>query len=350
MLAINSRAARAFSLSCAIVSFALIGTAQAQDSIEAFYKGKQISLIVGSAPGGGYDFYARLVGRHLGRFIPGNPTVVVRNMPGGGGNTAAAHVATVAAKDGTVIGAVQAGNVTDQLTSQHAAQIRHDARKFNYIGSVSSEVFVCIVEASTPFKSAEDMREREIVLGSGGGTTGDMAMALKNILGFKIRLVTGYTGTRDLTLAVDRKEVQGFCGFGWNSLKSTRPDWLEKNQIRILLQESTVGDPELNKRGVPLSINLAKSEEQKQMFELLYSQGIYTRPFIMAEEVPAERVATVRAAFMKASGDAQLLEEAAKQNLVVTAISGEQMQAAVKKLYETPATAIEKLKQAIALQ
>ncbi len=338
-------------LATAIATFACAcASALAQESLETFYKGKTVSLVVGSAAGGGYDFYDRLVARHLGRFIPGNPTVVVRNMPGGGGNTAAAHVATVAPKDGTVLGAVQAGNVTDQLTSQHAAQIRHDARKFNYIGSASSEVFVCIVETSAPFKTAQDMREREVVLGSGGGTTGDMAMALKNILGFKIRLVTGYTGTRDLTLAVDRKEVSGFCGFGWNSLKSTRPDWLEKNQVRILLQESTVGHPELDKMGVPLSISMAATEEQKQMFELLYSQGIYTRPFIMAEDVPADRVAAMRAAFVKSLADPQLLDEAKKQNLVVTAIDGATMQAAVARLYQTPPAAIEKLKAAIALQ
>lgn len=324
--------------------------ALAQESVESFYKGKQISLVVGSAAGGGYDFYARLLGRHLGRHMPGAPVVVVRNMPGGGGNTAAAHVATIAPKDGTVIGALQAGNVTDQLTSQHAAQIRHDARKFNYIGSASSEVFVCIVEASTPFQTADDMLKQEVVLGSGGGTTGDLPMALKNILGFKVRLVTGYTGTRDLTLAVDRKEVQGFCGFGWNSLKSTRPDWLEKNQVRILLQEAVAGDRELTARGVPLSVSYAKTEEQRQMFELLYSQGIYTRPFVMAEDVPKDRVAAVRAAFMAALADPQLLEEAAKQNLVVTAIGGERMQEAVKKLYETPPGAIEKLRAAIALQ
>ena len=326
------------------------GPVLAQDSVETFYRGKQISLIVGSAPGGGYDFYARLVSRHLPRFVPGHPQVVVRNMPGGGGNTAAAHVATIGAKDGTVIGAVQAGNVTDQLTSAHAAQIRHDARKFNYIGSASSEVFVCIVDAASPFRTLDDLREREIMLGSGGGTTGDMPMALKNMLGLKIKLVTGYTGTRDITLAVDRKEVQGFCGFGWNSLKSMRPDWIDKGQVRILVQESTRGDEELNKRGVPLSVSFAKNEEQRQMFELLYSQGIYTRPFLVAEEVPKERVEALRAGFMKALADPQLLEEAGKQNLVVTAISGVEMQEAVAKLYQTPAAAIEKLKQAIALQ
>ena len=337
-------------LGALIVAAQASGAALAQDQIEAFYKGKQISLVVGAPPGGGYDFYARLVARHMPRFIPGAPAVIVRNMPGGGGNTTGAHIANAAPKDGTAIGALQAGNVTDQLTSQHAAQIRHDARKFQYIGSASSEVFVCVVDAASPVQRLEDLREREVLLGSGGGTTGDMPMAMKNILGLKIKLVAGYAGTRDITLAVDRKEVQGFCGFGWNSLKSMRPDWVDKGQVRILAQESMVGDPDLNKRGIPLSVSLATSAEQRQMFELLYSQGIYTRPFVMAEEVPADRVAAIRAAFMKALADPQLLEEAAKQSLVVTAISGVEMQDAVKKLYETPAAAIEKLKQAIALE
>ena len=327
---------------------AAVFPAQAQETVEAFYKGKQISLIVGSPPGGGYDFFARLVGRHLGRFIPGTPLVVVRNMPGGGGNTAAAHVATAAAKDGTVIGALQAGNVTDQLTSIHAAQIRHDARRFNYIGSASSEVMVCLTRSDAPFKSIEDLREREILMGSSGGTTGDMPMALKNILGLKIRLVTGYSGTRDMTLAVDRGEVQGFCGLGFNSLKSMRPDWLEKGSVRILLQEAIKGDADLTRQGIPVSINMATSEEQRQMFALLYSQGIYSRPYVLAGEVPVERVAAMRAAFLKTLADAQLLEEADKQKIVVTAIGGEQMQAAVNQLYQTPAGAIEKLKLAIA--
>ncbi len=324
--------------------------ALAQESAEAFYKGKQISMIVGSPPGGGYDFYARLLSRHISRFIPGAPLVVVRNMPGGSGNTSAAHVASIAPKDGTVIGALQAGNVIDQLISPNASQVRHDARKFNYIGSASSEVFVCIVQAESPFKTLQDLRDTEILMGSGGGTTSDMPMAMKSILGLKIKLVHGYPGTRDMTLAVDRREVAGFCGFGWNSLKSMRPDWLEKKFVRILVQESLTGDDELNRLGVPLSVSLAANAEQKQMFELLYSQGIYTRPFVMAEEVPADRVNAIRDGFMKALADPQLLDEAAKQNLVVTAISGAVMQEAVRKLYETPPAAIEKLKQAIALQ
>ncbi len=333
-----------------LAALTLSGAALAQDAVESFYKGKQISLIIGNPAGGGYDFYARLVGRHIGRFVAGNPVVVPRNMPGGSGNVAAGHIANVAAKDGTVLGSLAAGNVVDQLISQNAYQIRHDARTFNYIGSASSEVFVCVVHNDSPFKTLTDLRDREILLGSGGGTTSDMPMAMKNILGLKIKLVHGYPGTRDLTLAVDRGEIAGFCGFGWNSLKSMRPDWLEKKFVRLLVQESLSGDPDLNKQGVPLSVSLAETAEQKQMFEMLYSQGIYTRPFVMAGEVPADRVEAIRAAFMKALADPQLLEEAAKQSLVVTAISGAVMQEAVKKLYETPPAAIEKLKQAIAVQ
>ncbi len=324
--------------------------ANAQTQPADFYKGKTVSMVVGSPPGGGYDFYARMIARHMSKYIPGAPVVVVRNMPGGGGNTSAAFIANIAPKDGTAIGALQAGNVTDQLTSQHAAQIRHDARKFNYIGSASSETFVCIVNSDSPFTKLEDLRAKEVTLGSGGGTTGDMPMALKNILGLKIKLVTGYTGTRDLTLAVDRKEINGFCGFGWNSLKAMRPDWIEKKAVRLLVQESLAGEAELNKQGIPLSVSFAKTEEEKQMFALLYSQGIYTRPYVMAGETPRDRVEAVRAAFMKTLADAQLLEEARKANTVVTAISGAAMQEAVKKLYETPPAAIERLKKAISLQ
>ncbi len=330
-----------------VTAFVMAPGARAQDAVADFYKGKQITLVVGSTAGGGYDLYGRLVARFIGKYIPGNPAVVVQNMPGASGNTSAGWVANIGAKDGTILGAPQAGSLVDQLVSQNSAQIKHDARTLNYIGSANSEVFTCLVRAESPVKTFEEIFTREVILGSSGGTTRDMPMALKNILGAKIKFVHGYAGTREVGMAVETGEVQGICGMGWTSIQSQRPDWFEKKIMRVLVQESISGDAELNAAKVPLTVSYAKDAEKLQMLELLYSQGVFTRPFVMAPEVPAARVDAVRAAFVKALADPQAVEEAAKQKLVISTIDGAALQAMVKKIYEIPAPVIAKLKAAL---
>jgi tripartite-type tricarboxylate transporter receptor subunit TctC len=330
------------SLACALTASVLFCQgARAQDAIADFYRGKQITLVVGSSSGGGYDLYARLVARFMSKHIPGNPNVVVQNMP------SAAYVANVAAKDGTVIGAPQAGSLVDQLVSMNAAQIKHDARTLNYLGSANSEVFTCLVKADSPIRTFEDIFSKEAIFGSSGGTTRDMPMALKNLLGAKIRFVQGYAGTREVGMAMETGEVQGLCGMGWTSIQSQRPDWFEKKIVRVLVQESMAGDPGLNKEGVPLSVAYTKDPEKLQMFELLYSQGVFTRPFFVAPGVPKERVEALRTAFMKAMSDPQAIAEAERQRLVITAISGADLEALVKKLYKIPQPVIDKLKTAL---
>ena len=336
------------SIACALAASLLSSQGvRAQDAIADFYRGKQVTMVVGSSSGGGYDLYARLVARFMSKHIPGNPNVVVQNMPGAAGNTSAAYVANVAAKDGTVIGAPQAGSLVDQLVSANAAQIKHDARTLNYLGSANSEVFTCLVKSDSPIKTFDDVFSREVIFGSSGGTTRDMPMALKNLLGAKIRFVQGYAGTREVGMAMETGEVQGLCGMGWTSIQSQRPDWFEKKIVRVLVQESMSGDPGLNKQGVPLSVAYTKDPEKQQMFELLYSQGVFTRPFFMAPGVPKERVEALRTAFMKALADPQAIAEAERQRLVITAISGADLEALVKKLYTIPKPVIDKLKAAL---
>jgi hypothetical protein len=208
-------------------------------------------------------------------------------------------------------------------------------------------MFTCIVVADAPFRSFDDVFTKEIILGSSGGTTRDMPMALKNVLGAKVKFVHGYGGTREVSMAMEKGEVQGLCGMGWTSIQSQRPDWFEKKLVRVLVQEGMTGDPDLDKQGVPLVTKWAKDAEQLQMLELLYSQGVFTRPFVMAADVPKPRVDAVRAAFLKALADPQAIEEAAKQKLVITVIDGEKLQAMVKKIYDIPAPVIAKLKAAL---
>ncbi|MDB5596132.1 MAG: efflux transporter protein [Hyphomicrobiales bacterium] len=329
------------------VALVLSQSVQAEDLVADFYRGKQVTIVVGSSAGGGYDLYARLLGRYIGKYIPGNPNVIVQNMPGAGGNTAAAYVANVAAKDGTFIGAPQAGSLTDQLVGMNAAQIKHDARTLNYLGSANSEVFTCVVRADAPIKSFDEIFSKEVILGASGGTTRDMPMALKNLLGAKIRFVHGYAGTREVGLAIDSGEVQGICGMGWTSIQSQRPDWFKAQAVRVLVQESMSGDAELNRQKIPLSISYAQEPEKRQMLELLYSQGIFTRPFFVAPEVPKARVEALRDAFVKALADPPAIAEAEKQRLVITTVNGADLERIVKELYAIPAPVIAKLKAAL---
>ena len=321
--------------------------AGAQDAVADFYRGKQVTIVVGSTPGGGYDLYGRLLSRYIGKYIPGNPNVVVQNMPGAAGNTSAAYVANIAAKDGTIIGAPQAGSLVDQLISMNAAQIKHDARKLNYLGSANSEVFTCIVRDDAPVKTFDEIFSKEIILGSSGGTTRDMPMAMKNLLGAKIRFVNGYGGTREVGLAMDSGEVQGLCGMGWTSIQSQRPDWFEKKFVRVLVQESVKGDPDLVRQNVPVVFSHAKNSEQRQMFELLYSQGIFTRPYFVAPEVPKERVEALRTAFSRALADPAAIADAERQRLVITAINGADLEGLVQKLYAIPEPIIARLRAAM---
>jgi tripartite-type tricarboxylate transporter receptor subunit TctC len=229
----------------------------------------------------------------------------------------------------------------------NAAQIKHYARKLNYLGSANSEVFTCVVRADAPIRNFDEVFSKEVILGSSGGTTRDMPMALKNLLGAKVRFVNGYGGTREVGVAMDQGEVQGLCGMGWTSIQSQRPDWFEKKFVRVLVQESIAGDPELNRHGVPLVYKYLKTDEQRQMFELLYSQGVFTRPYFVAPEVPKERVEALRAAFVKALADPQAIAEAEKQRLVITTISGADLEGLVRKLYAIPEPVIAKLRAAM---
>ena len=311
---------------------ALASPLAAQNSIEEFYKGKQIRLVISSSAGGGYDRYGRLVGRYIGKYIPGNPAIIPSNMPGAGGLAATSYVYAVAPKDGTVIGAVAAGSALDKLIGERE-KVNFDPLRINYIGSANSEVFTCLVREDSPIKSFAQSFDQELLLGSSGGTTRDKPVLLTNVLGAKIRLVAGYKGTNEISLAIERGEVQGLCGMGWTSIKSQKPDWFAEKKVRVLLQEATKGADDLNAQKVPLSVDFAKTPEQRAIMELVYAQGVFTRPFMVAPEVPSERVQVLRDAFMKALADPAAVEEAEKQKLEITAISGGDLQEMVRKLY-----------------
>ena len=320
---------------------------RAQDAVEQFYRGKTVNIVVGSAVGGGFDGYARMLARHFGKYIPGNPTVVVQNMPGAGSNKAAGFVALQAPKDGTAIGAIQPGAVLQPLI--YDQPVPHDPSKFIMLGSGSYSVYLCMLRSDAPAKSFQEVFEQ----GSGHrhqrrrlnlARNADPAV---NVLGAKLKLVSGYAGSREVLIAIERKEVDGICGMGWSSIAMQQREWIRSGSLRIIAQEDLKGHPEVNKMGVPLTISFAKTEEDRQVMEMMYSQNLFGRPYVLPPDVPAERVAALRKAFMAALEDKDLLAEAEKSGFDVGPLSGEDLQAMVAKLYALPPKVIERAKRSL---
>ncbi len=338
-------------LAAAAIAAGLAGgaaQAQAPDPVAGFYRGRNVTLLIGSSPGGGYDLYGRLIARFIGRHIPGNPQVIVQNMPGAASNVAAAYVYNVAPKDGTVMGAIFMGAVVDPLFGE-AKRSTHDTAKFNYIGNANSDAYVCLIRTDAGVNSLSDVFDKEIVMGASaeGASTRDFPSLLKNLLGVKFKIVAGYPGTREINLAIEKGEVQGGCGETWSSVAATYPAWFRDKLVKPLVQESNVGYPELDRMGVPLSKEFAKTPEQKQILDLVYSQTTFGRPYVVAPGVPQERVDALRKAFMATMTDPELVAEAKRINLDIAPIPGEELQVLIAKLYATPQEVVDKAKAAL---
>jgi tripartite-type tricarboxylate transporter receptor subunit TctC len=325
--------------------------AQAQDPIADFYKGKQVNIYIGSSAGGGYDTYARLIGRHLGKHIPGNPVIVPSNMPGAASNISAAYVYNVAPKDGTAIGAVQTAAVLDPLFADRA-RLKHDSSKFIYLGSATVDYYVCIIRGDAAVKEFKDALTQEVIMGASqpGTSTHDFPALLNNAAGAKFRIVSGYKGTREITLAIEKGEVQGLCGFSWSSLSAQHPDWLKSGFIRVLVQENAKGQPDVNKLGVPHATDFAKSPQDRQIMDLIYSSEIFGRPYVLPPGVPADRVAALRKAFLDTLRDPDLLADGRKLGLDLDPISGEELQAIAARMYATPSDVVERARQAVTVK
>jgi tripartite-type tricarboxylate transporter receptor subunit TctC len=321
----------------------------AQSTAAPFYQGKTVTIMVGSSPGGGYDLYARLIARHLGKHIPGNPTMVVSNMPGAASNVLAAHIYNVAPKDGTVIGAIFMGAVVEPLFGQKT-RATHDTSRFSYIGNANKDVYVCLVRSDAGVRTFADVLEKELVVGgtAEGASTRDFPLLLKNLLGARFKIVTGYAGTREINLAMERGEVQGGCGQTWSSVAAIYPSWFREGKIKVLVQEDSHGYPELNTQGVPLARQFAKSEDQARVLDLIYSQTNFGRPYVVAPEVPRERVDMLRRAFMATMQDGELVAEARRMQVDVMPVSGEDLQAMIARMYATPKDLLETARQAMA--
>jgi tripartite-type tricarboxylate transporter receptor subunit TctC len=333
----------------ALLFAGLAPEAKAQNAVADFYRGKTVTIVIGSTPGGGYDTYARLIARHIGKFIPGNPAVVPSNMPGAGSNVAAAAVYNTMPKDGTHIGAIYASAMLEPLLGD-ASRIRHDPSKFQTLGSASNEIYTCVVRNDAPIKTLADARATEVILGATaeGGSTVDFPAILNRFFGTKFKIVRGYAGSREVLLAIERNEVQGACGLTWSVLSTQIPGLFTDGRFRMLLQEDMTGNDELNARGIPVAGKLADDGPARRALELFYAQNVLGRPYAMAPEVPADRVAALRGAFMQVLKDPELLADAKNMRVTINPQSGEDVQALIAKLYATPKDIVEVVRATIA--
>ncbi len=320
----------------------LPGLAQAQDAA-SFYKGRQINMLIASAVGGGYDAYARLVGRHISRYIPGNPSIVPMNMPGAAGNTAIQHL-YAQPKEATAFAAIPPGAITRPIYGL-LDRIRYDYSQLVYLGSANTEVNLCWARTDAEVQSFTDLFAKELIVGASGegDSTRDFATVENAILGTKFRVIQRYTGVRDIVLAVDRNEVQGVCGTGVPAMMVQRPDWIAgKGTGKMLVQQNVAGSAKLNAMKVPRTGDFAKTDDDRAVLALVYAQQQFGRPFVMPPGAPPERVAAIRQAFVQVLNDKDLLAEAAKMNLDIDPLSGADLQGIVERLYATPAPIVKR--------
>jgi tripartite-type tricarboxylate transporter receptor subunit TctC len=312
--------------------------AQAQSNVESFYKSKDVTIVIGYGVGGGYDSYARLLGRHMAKHLPGAPDVVPQNMPGGGALKAANYLFSIAPKDGSVI-----GTFAQQLAlAPLLGTASYDARKFTWIGSITNEPKICVFSTSSPVASWEDMLQKEHRLGgeAPGADIDVVSNAIHTLFETKSKIVTGYHGSNELMLAVERGEIHGTCGQSYGSFMSRYGDLVRQGKVKIVVYASQANVPEL--KDVPNVFDLAKTDEQKGVLNFVLGASIMGRPYAAPPGIPQERKEALRKAFDETMKDPAFLEEAKKLNLEVSPSGGAAIEEALAKIYETPKAVVEK--------
>ena len=319
------------------------GSAHAQ-SVEEFYKGKTINLVIGFSVGGGYDLYARHLARHIGKHIPGNPTVVPQNMPGAGSLKAANFIYTAAPKDGLAFGTFARTTGINPLLESGAT---FDGTKFSWLGSVTDDVSTCVTWHTSPVKTWKDFLEKPVTLGGQGPSSEPdiFARLYKNVFGAPIKLVAGYPGTNEIALAMERGEVDGLCGLSWSTIQTRHAKWLADKSVNILVQSSfkkvsALGD-------VPLVMDLTTDPQKLQILKLILAAQEMARPFAAPPGIPADRKAALVAAFDATMKDKDYLADATKLKIDVNPVSGAELDKLLAELYATPKDVLKQASEAI---
>jgi tripartite-type tricarboxylate transporter receptor subunit TctC len=328
-----------------LVGLVVATTPAAADPVADFYRGQTISLLVGANTGGGYDAYARPVSRHLGRFIPGEPSIVVRYMGSAGGLPAANSLYTVGSKDGLTIGALQRHTPFEVLRGNKS--IVYDPFKFSWLGSLNSEVSVTMVWANAPHRRAEDLLTTRLIMGSLGQETDSEieANAMIRLMGAPMQIIRGYSGTAENLLALEKGEIQGLHGVSWSYVKTRKGDWLRDGKIRILLQTGLEPHPDL--KSIPTIYDLVKSDDIRQIWDLILAPKVMSRPYALPPGVPADRVAALREALGRLAQDPAFLAEMERSGTEVSFRSGQDMERLMARVYAFPPALVERMVEAI---
>src|SRR6476620_1487256 len=312
------------------------------------FAGRNVEMIVGAAPGGGYDIYARAVSRHLGRHIPGEPNVVVKNMPGAGSAKAAQYIAGIAPNDGTTIAGPMPGAIMGPLLDDRTAPL-FDPTKVRYVGTANSGTRVCVTLKGTKIASMDDAKRVKAKFGGSGpnDSTFEYGYLHKHTSGALWDIVPGYRGTPEMALAMERGEIDGICGWDWSSFRSQKPDWLRDNKANMLMQVSLEPHPLLTKMGVPTVFDFVKNDDDRKVVELIISQTVFHRSYIAPPDTPPAQLEVLRASFDRTVADPVFLADAEKLGLDIEPLSGARVQDVVAKLYATPPAIVERARKAI---
>lgn len=328
----------------ALATLAFLTPAGAAD----YFAGKPMEMLIGADVGGGYDIYARLVARHMQKQIPGNPNIVARNMPGAGSAIAGGHLYRVANKDGTIVGALMPGAIMGRILDERASNL-FEPTKFQYIGTADSGTRVCITHKSSSTKTYDDALKQKTIMAASqaGGATRDYEALHNHATGTKFDIVSGYKGTSDIMLAIERGEAAGLCGLDWSSLKSQKPDWIRDNQINILMQDGIDPEPELTKLGVPQIWPYIKNELDRKAVELVLSQQLFGRSYMVPPGTPLEAVNILRKAFAATMLDKDFLADADKLRIGITPSSGEKLQEVVERVHAATKEVVDRARRVI---
>ena len=320
--------------------FVLASLAKA-DSVANFYQNRIVSLIIGYSVGGGYDAYARLLARYIGKHIPGEPSIVPQQMTGAGSLRAANYIFSVAPKDGSVLGTFS----RDMGIAPLLGQAEFDSRKFTWLGSVTDDDTTCVTWSSSSIKTWDDFLTKPSKLGGSGGDTDIWALLYKNVFGAKVQLVTGYPGTNDVVLAMERGEVDGLCGLSWSTIKTRHAEWLTSHLANIIVQAALNKEPEI--ASVPLATDLVSKPAQLQIIRLLLASQAMARPFAAPPTISEDRKAALISAFDATMRDADFLAEAQKLNFEVHPVNAATIDALLAEVYATPKDVLARAAKAI---
>jgi tripartite-type tricarboxylate transporter receptor subunit TctC len=320
---------------------ALVAASAAAQPAGDMLRGKTVTVFIGFSAGGGYDTYARLVARHIGKYLPGSPTVIPQNMPGAGSLTLANHIYNVAPKDGTAIGSVEGGILFEALYNKNSP-IKFDPRKFTWVGGVNREVSTCQAWHSSPVTKFSDAFKKPMTVG-GTGPGGDPYLfprILNSVLHTKFKLVSGYPGTNEIFLAMEKGELDGICGWYWSSVKAVKNDWLEQKKIVPLVQLALHKHPSFP--DVPLVLDFAKTPEDRKVLEITFAPMGMGRPYLAPPGLSNDRRDALRTAFAKTMKDKDLLAEAKKAKLEINPTTGDEIEGIVAEIYAAPKSVIER--------